>query len=241
VNDTHRNSAAEGGQLPGATGGAHAHRPGFYHGPVLVARALPRSRLRPSVPDASRRARTLAWRLRMRQRCHDECSRRPGQRGRGPAGPGPARRRRRAGPLRPAMVTAWPPRTGHDRDHARAHGPAAPARDQRQARRGGPLTWAPASDRQPGGDDRSSVRPCPPAADACPDRRRLAPRSPLSKRVPAGRCRSGGRDAATFPARGRKQRHARASGGRPGTTSTRPRPSVNSSAPRRADCRCGNQ
>ncbi len=32
---------------------------------VLMARALPRSRLRPSVPDASRRARSLAWRLRM--------------------------------------------------------------------------------------------------------------------------------------------------------------------------------
>src|SRR5438552_17166789 len=27
----HRNSAAKGGQLPGATGGAHAHRPGYRH------------------------------------------------------------------------------------------------------------------------------------------------------------------------------------------------------------------
>ena len=89
-----------------------------------------------------------------------------------------ARRRRRAGPLRPAMVTAWPPRTGHDRGRARARRPAAGAGDQRRAHRGGPLTWAPAGDRQPGGDDRGSARPRPPAADACPDRRRLAPRSP---------------------------------------------------------------
>ena len=35
---------------------------------VLMALGMPRSRLRPSVPDASRRARSLAWRLRMRQR-----------------------------------------------------------------------------------------------------------------------------------------------------------------------------
>jgi peroxiredoxin len=36
--------------------------------PKVMARALPRSRLRPSVPDARRRARSLAWRLRMRRR-----------------------------------------------------------------------------------------------------------------------------------------------------------------------------
>ena len=35
---------------------------------VLMALGMPRSRLRPSVPDAGRRARPLAWRLRMRQR-----------------------------------------------------------------------------------------------------------------------------------------------------------------------------
>jgi len=35
---------------------------------VLMALAVPRSRLRPPVPDAGRRARSLAWRLRMRQR-----------------------------------------------------------------------------------------------------------------------------------------------------------------------------
>jgi transcriptional regulator of acetoin/glycerol metabolism len=34
---------------------------------VPMARALPRSRLRPPVPDARRRARSLAWRLRMRR------------------------------------------------------------------------------------------------------------------------------------------------------------------------------
>jgi hypothetical protein len=67
VSDTHRNSAAEGGQLPGLP---EERMPA---GLVLIqavhmARALPRSRLRPSVPDASRRARSLAWRLRMRWR-----------------------------------------------------------------------------------------------------------------------------------------------------------------------------
>ena len=35
---------------------------------VLMALAVPRTRLRPPVPDASRRARSLAWRLRMRLR-----------------------------------------------------------------------------------------------------------------------------------------------------------------------------
>jgi hypothetical protein len=35
---------------------------------VLMALAVPRLRLRPPVPDASRRARSLAWRLRIRQR-----------------------------------------------------------------------------------------------------------------------------------------------------------------------------
>src|SRR5258708_12977920 len=30
LKDTHRTSAAEGGQLPGATGGGHAHRPGHH-------------------------------------------------------------------------------------------------------------------------------------------------------------------------------------------------------------------
>src|SRR5229473_2342345 len=32
VRGTHRTSAAEDGQLPGATGGAHARRPGDHHG-----------------------------------------------------------------------------------------------------------------------------------------------------------------------------------------------------------------
>jgi cytochrome c oxidase assembly factor CtaG len=35
---------------------------------VLMALGMPRSRLRPSVPDVSRRARPLAWRLWTRQR-----------------------------------------------------------------------------------------------------------------------------------------------------------------------------
>jgi hypothetical protein len=38
LRDTHRNSAAEGGQLPGATGGAHAHRHGHHHGCAHGAR-----------------------------------------------------------------------------------------------------------------------------------------------------------------------------------------------------------
>jgi hypothetical protein len=35
---------------------------------VLMALAVPRLRLRPPVPDASRRGRSLAWRPRIRQR-----------------------------------------------------------------------------------------------------------------------------------------------------------------------------
>jgi hypothetical protein len=35
---------------------------------VFMALRMPRTRLRPPVPDASRRARSLAWRLWMRQR-----------------------------------------------------------------------------------------------------------------------------------------------------------------------------
>jgi cytochrome c oxidase assembly factor CtaG len=35
---------------------------------VLMALGMPRTRLRPSVPDAGRRARSLAWRPRIRQR-----------------------------------------------------------------------------------------------------------------------------------------------------------------------------
>src|SRR5258708_15555101 len=38
VRDTHRNSAAEGGQLAGATGGAHAHRPDHHRGRAHGAR-----------------------------------------------------------------------------------------------------------------------------------------------------------------------------------------------------------
>src|SRR5260370_42055457 len=58
VRDTHRTLAAEGGELPGATGGPHAHRPG-HHRRRGMALAVPRIRLRLSVPDASRRARSL--------------------------------------------------------------------------------------------------------------------------------------------------------------------------------------
>jgi hypothetical protein len=35
---------------------------------VFMALGMPRTRLRPPVPDASRRARSLAWRAWMRQR-----------------------------------------------------------------------------------------------------------------------------------------------------------------------------
>src|SRR5258708_36498025 len=48
VQDTHRPSAAGGGQLPGATGGAHA--PGPVIRAVLMALAVLLTRLRPSVP-----------------------------------------------------------------------------------------------------------------------------------------------------------------------------------------------
>ena len=120
---------------------------------------------------------------------------------------------------RPAAFPSCRRRTGHDRGRARARGRAAaasgPATGQRRAQRGGRVTWpAPAGDRQPGGDDRSLVRPRPPAADACPDGRRLAPRIPR-RRVPAGRCRSGGRDAALSRSR-EDSVNARTSGAPPG-------------------------
>jgi hypothetical protein len=67
VRDRHRNSAANGGQLPGATGGAHAVGLVIAIAGV-VALAVPRIRLRLPVPVASCRARSLAWRLRMRDR-----------------------------------------------------------------------------------------------------------------------------------------------------------------------------
>jgi len=44
----------------------------LIHGRDHGAR-IARSRLRPPVPDARRRARSLAWRLRMPRRWHDEC------------------------------------------------------------------------------------------------------------------------------------------------------------------------
>ena len=67
MRDRHRNSAASGGQLPGLP---EERMPAglVVAMAVLMALALPRSRLRPPVPDASRRARSLAWRLRMRRR-----------------------------------------------------------------------------------------------------------------------------------------------------------------------------
>ena len=67
VSDTHRNSAAEGGQLPGLpeermpAGLVITH--GRAHGARIAAQPA-----RLSVPDARRRARLLAWRLRMRRR-----------------------------------------------------------------------------------------------------------------------------------------------------------------------------
>ena len=67
VQDRHRNSAASGSQLPGLpeertpTGLVIAIA-------VVVALAVPRIRLRLPVPVASHRARSLAWRLRMRNR-----------------------------------------------------------------------------------------------------------------------------------------------------------------------------
>jgi len=130
------------------------------------------------------------------------------------------------GPCGPPWSQLGRPVAGHDPGRARAHGRAAaasgPGRDQRRAQRGGRVTWpAPAGDRQPAGDDRGRVRPRPPAADACLDGRRLAPRIPRL-RVPAGRCRSGGRDAAPFPARARTVSRPAPAAPHPGTTSTRP-------------------
>jgi hypothetical protein len=65
VQGRHRSSAANGGYLPGATAGAHAA--GLVIA-LVMAHAVPRIRLRLSVPVARRRAWSLAWRLRMRNR-----------------------------------------------------------------------------------------------------------------------------------------------------------------------------
>ncbi len=67
VQDTHRTSAAEGGHYPGLP---EERMPiGLVTiMAVLMALAVPRSRLGLPVPDVSRRARSLAWRLRRRQR-----------------------------------------------------------------------------------------------------------------------------------------------------------------------------
>jgi hypothetical protein len=67
VQDRHRNSAADGGQLPGLP--EESTPAGLVIAiAVVMALAGPRIRLRPPVPVASRRARSLAWRLRMRNR-----------------------------------------------------------------------------------------------------------------------------------------------------------------------------
>jgi hypothetical protein len=63
VQNRYRASAAKGGQLPGATGGAHAYGLAIAIA-VVIALAVPRIRLGLSVPVASWRARSLAWRLR---------------------------------------------------------------------------------------------------------------------------------------------------------------------------------
>ena len=67
VEDRHRNSAANDGSLPGATAGAHTAGLAIAIA-VVMALAVPHIRLRLPVPVASRRARSLAWRLRMRNR-----------------------------------------------------------------------------------------------------------------------------------------------------------------------------
>lgn len=67
VQGRHRNSAANDGSLPGATAGAPAAGLVIAIAVVMVL-AVPRIRLRLPVPVASRRARSLAWRLRMRNR-----------------------------------------------------------------------------------------------------------------------------------------------------------------------------
>ena len=67
VQGRHRSSAANGGYLPGATAGAHAADLVIAIA-VVMALAVPPIRVRLSVPVASRRAWSLAGRLRMRNR-----------------------------------------------------------------------------------------------------------------------------------------------------------------------------
>ena len=67
MRDRHPNSAANGGQLPGLP---EERTPAGLVIAIagVMALVVPRIRLRLSVPVASRRARSLAWRLRMRDR-----------------------------------------------------------------------------------------------------------------------------------------------------------------------------
>jgi hypothetical protein len=62
VEGRHRNSAANGGNYPGLP---QERTPAGLAVAVVMALAVPRIRLRLPVPVASRRARSLAWRLRM--------------------------------------------------------------------------------------------------------------------------------------------------------------------------------
>ena len=63
MRDRHRASAAKGGQLSGAAGGAHVHGLAIAVA-VVMGLAEPSIRLRLPVPVASGRARSLAWWLR---------------------------------------------------------------------------------------------------------------------------------------------------------------------------------